>query len=295
MTSNGKDKRNGKSKDDKNIVSFPSLAERDRIKRAEREQEKQWRAEYKKQSRANRGAARKIGNAADKYLGGGNSGSNDVPFFNFGNIPPFSRYLALSFVIIHLPLFLLLSDGLRLQTFYTFGFVPATFSGLLNGGFDTASIAAWLSLLSPFTHAFIHGGWTHLIFNAIMALVLGIFFERMFGAKRTAKFFTFCVLGGTLLYFVLNPFSNAPLIGASGGISGLFGALIYIMLTQMPHHPVSQMTGKYGPWPALAFWGLFMALPALFMGDGIAWQAHLGGYLTGVGILHLMSKKKFLL
>ena len=210
--------------------------------------------------------------------------ANTEPFFNFGRIPPFAKALFIAFTLAHLPLHLILGDAQRLQAFYYFGFVPGAFTGTFDWH--------WGAIISPITHAFIHGSWMHFIFNAVLGLALSIFFERMFGSKATAIFFAACTLGGAALYFAFAPFTTTPVIGASGGISGLFGALIYITITQNTHHPITQRFGKRGPWPVLVVWGLIIVVPGLLMGGALAWQAHLGGYITGLALLVAMQKGK---
>ncbi len=249
---------NGKDPDDKKIVKFPSLAERDRIKRAEREKEKRWRAEYKKQSQANRGE----------------------PFFNFGNVPSFTKNFIAAMVAVHVILNLLVSDEIKFKLITVFGFIPAQYTNMDSWGWQ------WGTLVSPLSHVLIHGSWMHLFFNLVMGLVLCMYFEKMFGTRSTVKFIIACTLAGALTFFVFHPFSNTPVVGASGAISGLFGALIYLTIGQNKNHPMTQRFGKYAPWPILIFWGLFIIVPGVLMGGAsMAWEAHLGGYICGIGIL----------
>lgn len=251
----------GPKKRDKTIVKFPSLAERDRMKREEREEEERWRKQYRAQSRANR-----------------------EPFFKAGNIPPVTKALVIALILAHLPLYVLMDEAQRLSVFYQFGFIP----GMYTGTFEWS----WTGLLSPLTHAFIHGSWPHLLLNAIMGLVLGLFFENKFGARILIKFFVICTFSGIALYTALDPFTTTPVIGASSGISGLFGALIFVMIVQNQSHPITQRFGQYGPWPMLIFWGVIIVAPGMLMGDNIAWKAHLGGYIAGVALLIGLQKGK---
>lgn len=232
------------------------------MKRAEREEEERWRKEYRKQSKANR-----------------------EPFFKFGNVPPFAKYFFAAIIAVHVLLNILASSTLKFKLVTTFGFIPAQYTDMTNWGFQ------WGILVSPFTHALIHGSWMHLLFNAIMGLALGIYFEKMFGTRSTIKFFVACTIVGALTFFIFHPFSNTPVVGASGAISGLFGALIYLTITQNRHHPMTQRFGKHGPWPILIFWGLFIVLPGLLMGgESMAWEAHLGGYVCGIALLIAQKK-----
>ncbi|MGB4107948.1 MAG: rhomboid family intramembrane serine protease [Alphaproteobacteria bacterium] len=202
-----------------------------------------------------------------------------APFFNFGRIPLFTRLVLLAFVAVQIGL-TFAPQELQTQIVYTFGFVPAYFTGALKP-------FPYGAALSPITHIFIHGGWMHLAFNSVMAVSLGMFFEREFGTRRTMLFFFICGLAGALTYFALNPFSEVPVIGASGSVSGLFGALIMLMGKR---GGLGRQTR--GPWPLVAFWLVFMIATGSMTGGGIAWQAHIGGFLAGIGLLHLMQKGK---
>lgn len=201
------------------------------------------------------------------------------PFFNYGQIPLFTRLILLIFVVVQIGM-MLVPEELRTQIVYTFGFVPAYFTGMLKP-------FPYGAALSPVTHIFIHGGWMHLAFNAVMAVSLGVFFEREFGTRRTVIFFFACGLAGALVYFALNPFSEVPVIGASGSVSGLFGALIMLLGKR---GGLGRRTR--GPWPLIAFWVLFMVLTGSLSGGGIAWQAHIGGFLSGIALFYLMDKGK---
>ncbi len=244
--SNGHDKTEDEKRDEDKIVHFPSLAERTKKIRA---------------------AAGK--NAPPRPAA--------VPFFNFGIIPVFTRTLVISFVLVQAALSLA-PDDLAGGIIYTFGFVPGYFTGAVKP-FPLGAA------LSPLTHIFLHGGWMHLAFNTLMTVTLCMFFEREFGTRRAIIFFFFSALCGAAFYFALNPFSTAPVIGASGGTSGLFGALIIIIAKRggLPG------TAKHGPWPLIAFWVLFLMLTGMFSGDNTAWQTHIGGFLGGIGLLHLMQ------
>ncbi len=255
---------NGKDTGDKKIVKFPTLAERDRIKRAEREEEARWKAQ--------------------------NKAAQNQPFFNFGRIPPFTKFMILAIIAAHVALQIFGDSSLRLQTIYTLGFIPNTFSGLYTGTSEFAFTP--LTLFTPITHILIHGGWMHLFFNSVMGLTLGMFFEKAYGARITALFFILCGIAGAAVYLLFDPLTTSPLIGSSGATSGLFGAAMILMMEQNPHNPIAQKLGKKGPWPVIIFWGIFMVFLGLIGGEGLAWQAHIGGYIGGVALLTLMRKGK---
>jgi membrane associated rhomboid family serine protease len=245
------------SKDEKSkILRFPTLAERDRLRREKEEQEKAWQQEYRQQKSA-----------------------TSQPFFKAGNIPPFARALFLTLLAVQVCSSLLLDDSQRLQLYYTFGFVPGYYTGAIQPFPLTA-------LLAPLTHLLIHGGWMHLIFNSIMGVALTVYFEKSFGTRSAAIFFVLCGLLGAAFYFVLNPFSTTPVVGASGSISGLFGAMIILMHNTPGLRPL----GRRGPWPLIAFWVVFMSVTGLFGGSNMAWQAHVGGFIAGIALTHYKLK-----
>jgi len=247
---NGTGKGNGQDKEG-NIVRMPSLAERDRLRR---EKEKAWRRQYRKEKKA-----------------------QSVPFFNAGRIPPLTRMMIAVFVIVHLPLYIFLDAGQRLTVFYTFGFVPAYYTG--------AEQWIWFALTAPLTHIFIHGNWMHLLFNTVMMLVMGMFVESLFGARRMLIFFLLCGFAGALVYFIFNPFLDQPVIGASGSISGLFAMTILYMSERNMLGPL----GGRGPFPLLLLWIALITGMGLLAGD-VAWQAHLGGFLAGIGLYYGIKK-----
>jgi membrane associated rhomboid family serine protease len=237
-----------KHEEEDKILHFPSLAER--------KKKLEWRMQ-----------------------GAGAHAKGPVPFFNFKHIPRFTRSIIFVFIAVQLVLTFAPRD-LAEQIIFTFGFVPGYFTGVIKP-------FPYGAFLSPVTYIFIHGGWMHIAFNAVMAVSLGVFFEREFGTKKTIVFFFFSGLCGVLFYFILNPFSTSPMIGASGSVSGLFGALIMLM-------------GKRGglghktrnPWPLIAFWIVFMIVAGVISGANTAWQTHIGGFLGGIGLLYLLQTGK---
>jgi membrane associated rhomboid family serine protease len=202
------------------------------------------------------------------------------PLFNLSKIPLFTRAVVALFVIIHVALTLTLSLPSLYGVWNVYGFVPGAFTG--------ARPFTWETALSPVTHMFIHGSWMHLFFNTTMALVMGMAFETRFGAKTAAFFFFASGFAGALLYFILQPFSEAQVIGASGAISGWFGAMIVVFYHQRP----GMRKSRLGAWPIIGFWVMFFIAMGLIGHDSMAWQAHVGGLLAGIGLLHLLEKGK---
>ncbi len=244
-------KLNGSGKDDK-IIKLPTLAERDRMRKAKKTLAK---------------------TAFDKS-------QKPAPFLNLSKIPPFTRAVIAAFIAVHVVLYVSIRSLPALYDMWNvFGFVPAAFT---MRGFS------WEAPASVFTHMFIHGSWMHLFVNTTMALVMGMAFEKNYGAKTAAFFFFACGIAGALLYFVLQPFSDAPVIGGSAALCGWFGAMTIIFYQLRPGARVT----RYGPWPIVGFWVLFFTLMGTVGDDTMAWQAHIGGFLAGVGLLLALQKGK---
>jgi membrane associated rhomboid family serine protease len=142
------------------------------------------------------------------------------------------------------------------------------------------------AVTSPFTHLFVHGGWMHIAMNGLMFMAFGTAAERMLGGKRAAILFFACGLAGALTQFAINPFSQVPMVGASGALSGLFAAVILRMQQRG-----AMQGGRFGIWGLAAIWiGLSFAGAAIggsFGYDNIAWAAHIGGFFAGIGVMKL--------
>lgn len=257
-------------KDDKRkIIHFPALEER-----ARREEEKHTAREQRKQEQKKQEDLWRKQYAAKKKSG------ERVPFFNWDKIPLFTAAVIGLCLALQLGVSLLLSDFQTLQLYHSFGFTPAMFSG----GMEWTPLA----LLSPVTSLFLHGGWMHVMMNMVMLLAMGTFFERQFGATRCAQFFLICGLCGNLLYLLMEPSATAPVIGASGAVSGLFA------INMMMLYDLGLMSGGREERGNLKFLLLWMTIIIVtgFIFGGLAWQAHLGGFLSGAALYALWKKGK---
>ena len=241
---NGEDKQ-------KKVVQFPTLADRDRMRKEKIAQEEAWRDEYK---------------AKQKAL----KNSENPPFLNIGKIPLFVKVIAPLLLAIHIIMELSLSELQTMQTIQNFGLIPSSFWS--NIGLQ--------SLYTPFTHMFIHGGWMHLTLNTFMLVALGTFCAREFGNKTIVFLFFLCGLGGAFMHVLINFNANLPVIGASGAINGLFGILLIVIQRQGGFNQFRAVQ-KYGSLPIILFWLGFMVFTALLLG-GQSWEAHIGGFLTGL-------------
>lgn len=192
------------------------------------------------------------------------------------NIPPMTLYLVGAIVAVRV-LFTLAPQDFVSVWGYNLAFVAARYTD--PQAFDI------FAFTSPFTHLFMHGGWMHVIMNATMLAAFGTAAERMFGAGRMVVFFILCGLGGAAAQFALSPFSPIPMIGCSGALSGLFAAVMIRMIE------AGQMPMRFGIWGVAAFWIGLSFLTSLIGGEvglgNVAWAAHAGGFLAGVGLMKI--------
>lgn len=197
-----------------------------------------------------------------------------VPVFN---IPPFTKYLLGLILGIYFVMGVILPDDIVEWMLSHFGFIPEQF--------HANSLNVFL-LVSPLTYMLLHGSWMHVIMNAFMLAAFGSGVERWLGFKRTLAVFLISGLCGAALHYILNTGSPYPMIGASGGISGLFAAAIVMM-----NKSGQEMGGRVGILPFALLWiGLSIGFGMIGGPDGslIAWAAHVGGFLGGFLALKLM-------
>jgi membrane associated rhomboid family serine protease len=126
------------------------------------------------------------------------------------------------------------------------------------------------------THAFLHGGFMHLAMNSVILLSLGKFVSIHIGAAKTVLVLFLSAVGGAACFGLISS-SSAPMIGASGAVFGLIGlwqAMDYRMRrrSKLPVRPV-----------VMAFLGLVASNILIFvlLSGGLAWEAHLGGWIVG--------------
>lgn len=177
-----------------------------------------------------------------------------------------------------------------------FGVVPARAERMLARPAERAP-AAFTSL---FTSMFLHGGWLHLLGNMLFLWVFGGSVEDRLGHARYLLFYLLCGLGAGITHVVANWGSALPSIGASGAISGVMGAYIVLfprsrILTLVPliiffftvRLPAVLLLGY---WFAIQFLSGLSALGATDQG-GVAWWAHIGGFLLGAFLVWGMASE----
>lgn len=134
---------------------------------------------------------------------------------------------------------------------------------------------------------FVHGSFWHILFNMLALYFLGSFFIRVAGERSfLAVFFLGGLAGNGLFALLANPFSTG--VGASGGIFALAGALAMIA----PRVPVFMF---FIPIPMPLWIASIILLLLSFFFSGIAWQAHLGGFVLGLiaGLIFKRTRRMY--
>jgi membrane associated rhomboid family serine protease len=151
---------------------------------------------------------------------------------------------------------------------------------------------------SALTHMFLHGGWFHLIGNLWFLWVFGDNVEDAMGPVRFALFYVLCGLAAFAAQALANPSSAIPMVGASGAIGGVMGAYARLY----PRAPVHMLVIFFvfvnrivvPAFLMLGYWFVIQVLggiPALASdAGGVAFWAHVGGFLAGVALIGLFSK-----
>ncbi len=199
------------------------------------------------------------------------------------NLPPFTKILVLLILGIHTMSVLFLNPEQEYWLMEHFGFVPAYYSGVLP--------FQWTAIFAPITFALLHGGWLHVLMNGVMLMAFGAGLERWIGWTRMAIFMLGCSLASIAVQFAVDINSDNPVIGASGAISGMFGAVV-IMIQQQRDSP---MSGRFGLMPFVAVWIIVAVVFGMMGGPGgemIAWPAHIGGFLAGLALIKPVMRLK---
>ena len=195
-------------------------------------------------------------------------------------------------IIVNVLVFLYeLSLGTRLNVFLmSAAFVPANFfqPGAAVG--ETRSI---------FVSMFLHGGWMHLLGNMLYLWIFGDNIEDRLGRIKYVLFYLLCGVAATLAHGLSDPHSSVPSVGASGAIAGVLGAYLLTfpkarVLTLVPLGFYTQLRELpailvLGGWFVLQFFSGIVSLGARGVG-GVAWWAHIGGFLTGMALIKLMDR-----
>mgnify|MGYP006274473213 FL=1 len=194
--------------------------------------------------------------------------------------PPMIWAMAGIFVAVEVLLALsdmgVLPRGLRVWAYQRFAFFDIAFEAARSG--QQVPLAFYWSFV---THAFLHGGAAHLLMNTVVFLALGAHLCRAVGELATFLLFLGAAAGGALVFGLIadTGLNFVPMVGCSGALFGFLGAMKRWEWRYLSAYDL----------PKQRFWSTIFALVlinvllslASFGGGGVAWEAHLGGFLSG--------------
>jgi len=220
-----------------------------------------------------------------------------VPFIPLHDVNPrlFIRYpwvnwgLILACVLVFVGQASLGQDAAQILLF-GFGMIPALVTG--EASLDPAILAA-PPLLTLGTYMFLHGNLMHLAGNMLYLWVFGDNVEDSMGHGRFALFYVICGVAAAALHLVLDPGSRLPTVGASGAISGILGAYLILHPRARVLVPILFLPLYLPAGFLIAMWIGFQVLMGLGTpsgAGGVAWWAHVGGFVAGTALVRFFRR-----
>jgi len=176
-----------------------------------------------------------------------------------------------------------------------YGMVPSHL--IAQPKFDSSLFFQFIPLISS---QFLHGGWLHIIMNMWVLWIFTDNVEEVVGSGRFILFYLACGVVACLIQALVFPESNIPTIGASGAISGVMGAYLRLfprskIVTLIPifFYPLLvQISAIF----FLIYWFLLQLLSGSLSVSGesvggVAWWAHVGGFVTGFLLSFLVKRR----
>lgn len=195
-----------------------------------------------------------------------------------GRVPYVTYALIAANVAIFLSYWLTLDEQGLYVFFYSWGMVPAF-------------ISEGLGLPGLLTHMFLHGGWMHLAGNMLFLFIYGDNMEGEMGHGRFALFYIASGLAAAGLQYGVAPWSEVPMVGASGAIAGVMGGyLLLFPRARIDVLIIIVIFFRIFPVPAWAVLGLWFVLQVFngavtpTDGGGVAYLAHIGGFVAGLAL-----------
>ena len=212
-------------------------------------------------------------------------------------------FITLALILLNVGVWLTLqSGGVGLSfvgSLCDYGTIPGELTGAVPAGNEVelgeyrcvTGGRTWSTLL---TSIFMHGGWGHLIGNMWFLWVFGNNVEDSMGHGRFLVFYLLAGIAASATHVLTGPSSVIPTVGASGAISGVMGAymvlyprvriltLVFVYLTYVP------------AWVMLGYWFViqFLSGSASGAGAGIAFWAHVGGFVAGVILVKPFERRR---
>ena len=147
--------------------------------------------------------------------------------------------------------------------------------------------------LTIFSSMFMHAGWVHLGGNMLYLWIFGDNVEDRFGHIKFIIFYLLCGLAATFAQLAFSMGSSVPNLGASGAIAGVLGAYIFLFpqakVRVLLGQQVSQVSALIviGLWIVLQFFSSIASITAAADTGGVAYMAHVGGFIAGIVLTFL--------
>lgn len=202
--------------------------------------------------------------------------------------PPYTTWVILGLCVLVFVYESTLSPRELYGFFLEWGMVPYNIFNEYPAGMAPGGPPAWATAI---THMFVHGGLFHLIVNMIAFVSFGRAVEFLLGYARYAVFFFLCGLTAAFTHAFFLPDSQVPMVGASGAIFGVVSC--YLLFD--PKNKVIFLLLPI-PMPLWLLLGVFMILHVIFVvldiWGGVAWLAHIGGFVAGLVLFPFFVNKK---
>jgi membrane associated rhomboid family serine protease len=182
---------------------------------------------------------------------------------------------------------------------FEYGMIPAVVFGYAELPPRLAVIPPWATI---FTSMFLHGGWLHLGGNMLFLWIFGNNVEDLLGRARYLLLYLACGVAAALMQAAVNPISEVPMVGASGAIAGVLGAYLMVYPRANVHCFVWIVIFFWivtvPAWVLLGLWFAMQLLSGLANGPGtpgVAFWAHIGGFVSGVVLMLLLRPRSVIL
>lgn len=207
--------------------------------------------------------------------------------------------MTLALIVVNVLVFLYeLRLGPALARFLlVYGFVPDVY-------FHLSQVEPWnlpVRFVPMFSSMFLHGGWLHLIGNMWTLWIFGDNVEDRLGRGRYLLGYLVCGLAAAYVHYLTGPRSGIPVVGASGAIAGVMGGYFVLfprarIVTLLPIFFFIQIVTV----PAVVFLALWflaqllngMVASAATFGGGVAWWAHVGGFVAGAAMILPLRRRR---
>ena len=175
------------------------------------------------------------------------------------------------------------------QLFYSYGLIPSVLMGHDQLPMDLYVVPAYLTI---FSSMFMHGGFMHIIGNMLYMWIFADNIEDDLGPSRFVIFYLLCGVGAAMAQVLIDTNSQVPMVGASGAIGGVLGGYLINhpkakVLVLIPFGFFSQLI-KIKALYVLGFWFILQFISS---GGGVAYAAHIGGFVSGMILIVFFNKK----